>query len=286
MKKTPASLKYRKHNPKHSSIKSSLKDLGIRPTRARGQNFLKSPEALNSWSSFADLKSSEKVLEIGPGLGALTEVIVAVLSPLKAKQLLLIEKEQALVAHLQIKFPQATVLLQDIRDTILEEPTTVVGNIPYSISTDIIHWLFSQRKFVGRAVLMLQKEFADRLAAKPGTRDYGSLTVFLQRHAQVTLGPKISGDAFHPPTKVTSSLISISFYDSPLVAIDDEAFFEKVVRASFSKKRKKIKNSLLSTGFWSADLIQKAFIESGLSPDARAESYSISDFAKLAKFLS
>jgi 16S rRNA (adenine1518-N6/adenine1519-N6)-dimethyltransferase len=159
----------------------------------------------------------------------------------------------------------------------------VYGNIPYVFSSEIVFHLIANRKHVKQAVMMVQKEFAERLAAPTSTRAYGSISVSAQLFADIELGMIVPGDAFHPPTEVQSRVMKLTFLESPRAHVPDYEFFQVVVRAAFSQRRKKLINSLMSQGRWTKDQILRALEVAGISPDVRAETLSVEAFARLTE---
>ncbi len=264
-------------------VKDTLRDLNVRPTKERGQNFLIRPDVIESIVTFAAPPSDAHVVEIGPGTGALTEKLSS------AKRLTLIEIESKFCEHLAARFPSAEIINTDARGADFSQIGSdlfVFGNIPYVFSTEILFQLLKYRSVVRQAVLMTQREFAERVAAKPGGRDYGSISVAVQVYADVELGPIVPGDAFHPPTAVESQLMKVTFLPTPRVAVPGPEQFEIVVRAAFAQRRKKLVNSLLSRGRWSKESILGALTATGISPDVRAERLTLEEFAALARALS
>lgn len=265
-------------------VKSALNKMGVRPSKARGQNFLIDTTVLDSIVEFGDPKPEENVIEIGPGLGALTEKLLQIVPALKV-----IEVESEFCKTLSEKFgKKIQVWNADVRTVDFEpfgKELVVFGNLPYSLSTEIILHLISQRKYVSRGIFLLQKEFAERLGASPGSKAYGSLSVAVQLWCDTRLGVLVSGNSFHPPTEVTSRVIELIFRTEPKVPVDNFEWFEKIVRASFSQRRKKLKNSLLSVGWLDKDKIDRACDEAQIDSDRRAETLSILEFSKLARAL-
>lgn len=262
--------------------KDKLRDLNVRPSKERGQNFLIRPDIIESIVKFAAVPDTGQVVEIGPGMGALTEQLA------RYENLTLIEIEPNFCEHLRARFAGAHIINQDVREVDFESIGAglyVFGNIPYVFSTDIVFTLLRYRRVVRQAVLMVQREFAERLAAPPGGREYGSISVAVQLHADIELGPIVPGTSFHPPTSVESRVMKISFLPAPRVAVDDPEHFEVVVRAAFSQRRKKLINSLLSRGRWSKEALLAALHEASISPDVRPEQLSIAQFAELSKRL-
>lgn len=266
--------------PRRERAKDTLRDLNVRPTKERGQNFLIRPEIPQAIVEFGRVPAHAKVVEIGPGTGALTEHLA------HCKDLALIEIEPSFCAHLATKYPHAKIVNADVRTvdlSVLGSELYVFGNIPYVFSSEIIFHLIAHRRVVKQAVMMVQKEFAERLAAPTCTRAYGSISVSVQLFADVELGLIVPGDAFHPPTEVQSRVIKLTFHDSPKANVPDYEFFQIVVRAAFSQRRKKIVNSLISQGRWSKEIVTAALGRASISPDVRAETLSVEAFASLTE---
>lgn len=262
--------------------KDTLKNLNVRPTKERGQNFLINPEVPRSIVDFAHFPAQAKVVEIGPGTGALTELLAGF------KDLTLIEIEPNFCEHLAQQFPHARVVNQDVREVDLSslgQDLHVFGNIPYVFSSEIVFHLIKHRSAVSQAVMMTQKEFAQRIAAKTSTRAYGSISVSAQLFADIELGPIVAGDSFHPPTEVESQVMKLTFRKEPRAKVPDYEFFQVVVRASFAQRRKKLINSLMSQGRWPKEVISAALEKAGISPDVRAETLSVEAFAALTDAL-
>jgi 16S rRNA (adenine1518-N6/adenine1519-N6)-dimethyltransferase len=264
------------------STKRTLNSLGVRPSKERGQNFLIRPEYIEAIVCFGEMPEDSQIVEIGPGTGALTEKLYG------TGNLTVVEIESKFCEMLKDKFPAIRVFNDDARGfdfSSIGENLFVFGNIPYVFSTEIIFQLVKHRASISHVVLMVQKEFAQRIAAQPGGRQYGSLSVAVQMYADVSLGPIVPGTAFHPPTAVESQVIKLSFLSEPRVAISDQVSFEALVRAAFAQRRKKVINSLLSKGLWSREEIQEAFDRVAVSTDLRAERITIEEFAKLSEHL-
>ncbi len=272
----------RRSAPRGVRAKDTLRDLDVRPSKERGQNFLIRPEIPEAIVAFGAAPEGAHIVEIGPGTGAMTTYLAS------AEKLTLIEIEPKFCTYLSEKYPSAAIVQQDARSvdfSAIGNDLFVFGNIPYVFSTEIVFQLVKWRSVVRHAVLMVQREFAERVAAKPGGREYGSLSVAVQVYADVELGPIVPGDAFHPPTAVQSRVMKITFLREPRVQVEDPAYFEVVVRGAFSQRRKKVLNSLLSCGRWNREVISAALQTAGISPDVRAEQIDIAAFAKLADAL-
>ena len=276
---------------KHSTprAKDTLRELDVRPSKERGQNFLIREEVPEQIVAFGNAPLDSAIVEIGPGTGALTKHLSA------WKDLTVVEIEERFCPPLIAAYPHIKVINEDVRkvdlSTLLPDTTPpkrliVFGNIPYSFSSEIVFHLLKHRSAVEYATLMTQREFAERIAAAHGSRSYGSLSVAVQLWADVTLGPVVPGDSFHPPTKVESQVVKLTFRETPKVAIDDFEFFERVVRASFSQRRKKLTNSLAASTRWTKEEVEAALTTLGIRLDARPEQLSVEQFGGLAKILS
>ncbi len=264
-------------------VKDKLQSLNVRPSKKRGQNFVIEPRVIEAIVEFGDPQPEEALVELGPGLGALTEALA------DRQYFSVVEIEPSLCEDLRLRFPQIQVIEGDARSfdfSSVGTALTVFGNLPYVFSTDIVFQLLSYSRILTRAVLLLQREFAERLAAEPGGKEYGRLSIACQLRADVRLGPVIDGRSFHPPTEVMSQLVELRFLKEPRVAVPDLVFFEKVVKAAFLKRRKKIINSLNSSGFDDFAALESAFKSSAIDPGRRAETLSIEEFAMLTLAIS
>ena len=277
-------MKYSKDKlpPPTGRQKDKLKALDVRPSKKRGQNFLTNKEVPKQIADFGATEVSSHVVEIGPGTGALTTHLA------HYPNLTLIEIEEKLCAPLAEQFPNAKILNADIRSVDFSElgkNLVVFGNIPYVFSSEIIFHLLKYRHSIQYAILMVQKEFAERIAAKPHTKAYGSMTVAVQLWADISLDIVVPGTDFHPPTQVSSQVMKITFRESPRVVIEDLKKFEFIVRAAFSQRRKKMVNSLVAAARWSKEAIEAAVLDVGLSLNVRAEQVSVEKFGELVKKL-
>lgn len=265
-------------------IKQQLYDVGIRPTKERGQNFLFDSGAIQELIRFGDPKSDEAIIEIGPGLGALTKELVT-FSPLTV-----IEIEERFCRNLKEQFSDLKIINQDVRSLDFSElgsNLVIFGNLPYSLSTDITFHLLSFAPSIKRAVLMLQREFVQRMVAKPGGKDYGALSVACQLQAVLRPGPVFSGNLFHPPTQVTSQVVELVFHDPTLEKItrDEKLTLDLLVKASFYRRRKKLVNSIKAASIFDPRILDQAIIESGIDSNRRAETLGVSEFINLARAL-
>ena len=211
-----------------------------------GQNFLADTNLLDKIAKTIEPKTSDNILEIGPGEGALTErifpyvnsMVVVEIDPLLIKEL----KNKPILKGLHII--HGDILLQDIENLPIDEPVRVIGNIPYNITSPIIFWLIEQLDYWKDAYIMMQKEVADRLNAEVNTKAYGRLTVVVGAYLDIDLCFNIKPDVFIPKPKVDSAIVRFTKKDCPLIKDDDYMRFNKIVSAAFSQRRKMLRNTL------------------------------------------
>ncbi len=268
--------------------RAALAAAGLRPQKRWGQHFLCDPAVARRIVGAADLQPGAAVLEIGPGLGALTDELAA-----RAARLYLVEIDRGLAARLTERHAgraHVRVLVGDVLrlplETLLEDDQiTVVANLPYNISTPVLFRLLALRARIPRAVVMLQREVAARLAAPPGADARGALSVMVQTHAEVRVAFGVSRRSFLPPPRVDSAVAVLRFTPAPRVPLDDPATYEAVVRAAFGQRRKMLRNALaaLAAARGLSAAAQTAwFARADVDPRARAETLALADFARLA----
>lgn len=267
-----------------AEIKAILENLGVKPSKDFGQNFLINPFVVSEIVDFAVPEDNEQLVEIGPGLGALTAELV------HFKSLTLIEIEKNFCKYLKKLFPAVNILNEDVRFVDFADFSkgtnnlVVFGNLPYSFSSQIIFHLLEFSCSIKRAILMLQKEFAERLAAVPSTKAYGALSVITQLKAEAVLGPIFPGDCFYPRAAVDSQVIELRFFKEPKYEIKDDLFLKQLIQAAFSKRRKKLVNTLTKLDLSSENILD-SLSSLGISKDARAEELSVEEFVALAKII-
>lgn len=264
---------------------------GNQPRKRFGQHFLVQPGTAEQIVRSADLKGSDVVVEVGPGLGALTQFILK-----RVERLHLVELDRDLADFLRNNIPasecKVTVHQTDVLNFDFEalsrsegEKLVVLGNLPYNISSPLVFHLLKARQSLDRAVFMLQKEVGERLAAPPGTKDYGVLSVLLGIYAKVqplfTVGPK----QFYPPPKVDSLVISIDFSKEPPVGAPSYGFLKDVVNAAFQQRRKTLHNSLKAMFGRNVEKLNDAFSKSDIDPRRRPETLTPDEFMTLSKLL-
>ncbi|MCB0336360.1 MAG: ribosomal RNA small subunit methyltransferase A [Bdellovibrionales bacterium] len=261
-------------------VRSKLRSLGVTPSKDFGQNFLLDTAGLNAIVEFGNPQKGQTLVEIGPGLGALTGALR------HFGNLTVIEVEPAFCKHIEQSYPDVNVVCGDIREQCLSDlgnDLVIFGNLPYSFSTDITILFLQYADCIKQATCLLQKEFAERLAAKPGTKKYGTITVATQVHARVQLGPIIPGDSFFPPVAVESQVVKLRFREEPLCKPEDSYWLQLVTKAAFFRRRKKIGNSMRASKTFPPDLVDAALAAANIDSDRRAETVAVEEYVELAR---
>ncbi len=253
-----------------------------RARKSLGQHFLIDPNIRDKIIRAAELSPHDTVLEIGPGTGVLTRSLARM-----AGRVIAVEVDRALAARLtgdladlpNVHVVQADALSYPL-DT-LPKGTTVVANLPYNIATPILFRLLELRSQIARMIVMIQKEVAHRLIARPGTKAYGTLSVAVGMAADARIIFPVSPNCFRPRPKVDSAVVQIIPLVSPRLPVKDSSTFFAVVRAGFGRRRKTVANALASLDIAKND-ISEALSAAGLTPSRRAETFSLEEFARLA----
>jgi len=270
-----------------------MRRYNLRPNKRLGQHFLVDSRPLYAMLQAAELLPEDGVLEIGPGLGVLTRELCS-----RAGKVVAVEKDRQLIPILEDltkDFKNICVLDADVLKLDMEElreehfggSFKVVANLPYYITSPIIMKIIENRHLIPLAVLMVQKEVAQRLVASPGSKDYGILTIAVNMYAEVKLVCNVGKSSFLPPPKVESAVVKILLRQKPRVEVDEELFF-KVVEAAFGERRKTLKNSLsrrLDIPGIDPEVIAKALEVTGIDPMRRGETLSIEEYAQLLEAL-
>lgn len=250
------------------------------PKKSLGQNFLVDPRVIDRIVDACELSREEVILEIGPGQGALTRLLLP-----SVKGIIAVEADRVLAARLRADFEgrPLTVHHDDILRIDLSgmpAPLKVVGNIPYNISTPIIARVLENRVMFTSLFMTLQYEFGVRLVARPGTRDYSSLSCFVQMFARPRMLFKIPPGAFRPMPKVMSCFMRLDILREPAEKVEDEAVFVTVVRQAFQQRRKNLLNSLspLCPKSEVAGILKTANVD----PQARAGDLTVAEYARIA----
>lgn len=254
------------------------------PDKSLGQHWLKDRLILEAIADCADIQPTDTVLEIGPGLGTLTSVLLE-----RAEQVVTVEFDPGLARKLPGQFPgkNLTVYNEDILSfdfRKLPDNYTVVANVPYYITSKIVHVLSNCTNPPKKIVLLVQKEVAQRLAAEPGAMSI--LAISAQVFHEVSLGPIVGAEWFTPPPKVDSQVVIMHRRDQPLVSAEDQKAFFRLVKAGFAERRKKLRSSLSGGLGLDKVAVDELLEKARLHPEARAQELSIADWVRLATLLS
>ena len=280
----------------YSVTKAVLERHGFTFKKSFGQNFLTDTNILQKIVDTAEIDDQVNVIEIGPGIGALTEFLAE-----RAAQVMAFEIDHRLVpilADTLRDFNNVTVVNEDILKVDLAQhiqnfknpdlPIKVVANLPYYITTPILMHLIESGIPFSEFVVMMQKEVADRISAQPNTKAYGSLSIAVQYYMTAKVAFIVPRTVFVPAPNVDSAILKMVRRPEPAVAVEDESFFFKISKASFTHRRKTLWNNL--TGYFGKteevkDKLTKALDQAGLSPSVRGEALSLEEFASLADAL-
>ncbi len=276
--------------------KEIMKKYGFTFKKSLGQNFLIDPNILHNIVDHAGLTKEQGAIEIGPGIGALTEHLARASKKVvsfEIDQRLLPILEDTLSPYDNIKILQSDVLKANIGSVIEEEfagteDVMVVANLPYYVTTPIILKFLTENLPIKGLVIMLQKEVADRIAAAPGSKNYGSLSIAIQYYTEAATVMTVPKTVFLPQPNVDSAVIKLMKRDKPAVDVKDEEFFFVITRSSFSQRRKTILNNLTSQlpeGKAKKESILSALEKANIDPIRRGESLSIPEFGALADAL-
>lgn len=261
-----------------------LKAFDLHASKWLGQNFLIHGGTVEAIVETADICPGDRVLEIGPGIGTLTQGLAEAGASVTAVELdkkLPAVLAETLSGYDRVRIVGGDILKTDIPALMGEEPFKVVANLPYYITTPILLTLLERRLPITRIVTMVQREVAERMIALPGGRDYGALSVAVQYYTEPRLAIEVSPRCFLPPPAVESAVMDCVVRKTPPVAVEDEKHFFRVVRAAFGQRRKTIGNALKSLGL-PRDILQGALSKAGIDPLRRGETLSLSEFAALA----
>ncbi|WP_168123372.1 16S rRNA (adenine(1518)-N(6)/adenine(1519)-N(6))-dimethyltransferase RsmA [Paenibacillus sp. HB172176] len=262
--------------------------------KSLGQNFLIDGNILNRIVEAAELDETKGALEIGPGIGALTQRLARAAGKVAA-----IEIDQRLIPILSdimddephVSLIHGDVLKLDLKKLFEEQfsgldGVSVVANLPYYVTTPILMKLLEERLPLNHIVVMIQKEVAERMAAKPGGKEYGSLSVAVQYYCEPSLVCTVPHTVFIPQPNVDSAVIKLSVRDKPAVEVADESFFFRVVQASFAQRRKTLGNNLTAfAGKERREALLALLAAAGIDPVRRGETLSLEEFAALSKAL-
>ncbi|MBE5940735.1 MAG: 16S rRNA (adenine(1518)-N(6)/adenine(1519)-N(6))-dimethyltransferase RsmA [Lachnospiraceae bacterium] len=261
-----------------------------------GQNFLIDTHVLEKIISSAGITKEDMILEVGPGIGTMTQYLCE-----NARKVIAVEIDKALIPILEndtlaeydnVRVINEDILKLDINKLVEEEnggkPIKVVANLPYYITTPIIMGLFESKVPIESITIMVQKEVADRMQVGPGTKDYGALSLAVQYYAKPEIVANVPPNCFMPRPNVGSAVIRLTRHEKCPVEVKDERLMFKLIRAAFNQRRKTLKNSLSNSSelSFSKEQIDEAIESLGVSPTIRGEALTLEQFAELANIFS
>lgn len=260
-----------------------------------GQNFLIDEHVITKIINAAEITKDDLVLEIGPGIGTMTQYLAE-----SARKVIAVEIDKNLIPILEetlAEYDNVTVINEDILkldiNRLVEEendgkPIKVVANLPYYITTPIIMGLFESHVPLQSITVMVQKEVADRMQVGPGSKDYGALSLAVQYYAKPYIAANVPPNCFIPRPGVGSAVIRLTRYEEPPVTVKDEILMFKLIRASFNQRRKTLQNGIANSPElpYSKAQVEKALEKMGLAANVRGESLTLAEFAKLSDTIS
>ncbi len=260
------------------------KRFDIKMSKKLGQNFLIKRGIVDEIVHAAELTPGEPVLEVGPGIGTLTQGLAqsgADVTAIELDRRLLEVLDTTLASYDNVRIVHGDVLKLDVPTIMNHKPFKVVANLPYYITTPIIMSLLESKLPIERLVVMVQKEVALRMVAKPGTKDYGALSVAVQYYTEPDIVLDVPPKSFLPAPAVTSSVIRCVLRDTPPVDVIDEKLFFRVVKAGFAQRRKTFANTMKTTGL-SKDRIEELLAKANIDGQRRGETFTLQEFADVA----
>jgi len=268
------------------NVKKTLEKYQIYPKRSLGQNFLTDPNIAGKITDSAALIKKDTVIEIGPGLGALTGTLAE-----RAGRVIAVEVDRGLFRFLtdnlgsvrNLKIVCGDILKFEIRELtgLSRGKVKIVGNLPYSITTPVIVHLLNQKKRIESILVTVQKEVAERLLAKPATRARGAISCLVQFYTKAVVVGRVKASCFYPRPKVDSTILQLKVLKKPVLDIDDEKLFFEIIRASFEKRRKTILNALSGGSLrnLNKEELSRALGRAKIDPCRRGETLSLKEFA-------
>ncbi len=278
-----------------SRTKEIMKKYNLQTKKSLGQNFITDPNILDKIANAAQLDKETNVIEVGPGIGALTEILGQ-----RSKKVLAYEIDDRLIPVLKDtlrSYENVEVLHQDVLKSFLKEdienhfekgPIKVVANLPYYITTPIMMYFMESDVAISQMVVMMQKEVAERITAAPNTKAYGSLSIAVQYYMSAKIAFIVPKTVFVPQPNVDSAILSLEKRSEPLVQVTNEKEFFKLVKGAFQLRRKTLWNNLLRLYGKEEDVkvwLEKALEQAEIAPSRRGESLSLEDFARLSNAL-
>jgi 16S rRNA (adenine1518-N6/adenine1519-N6)-dimethyltransferase len=261
---------------------------GFKFNKRLGQNFIIDGNIIKKIADVAGLDESTGVLEIGPGFGTLTQVLCN-----KAKKVIAVEVDENLreVHKGTLNYPNLKIIYEDFLkvdvNKLIEEEfqgldVKIVANLPYYITTPIITKVLEEKYKVSKIVVMVQKEVAQRLNAKAGTKEYGALTLAVQYRADTNIAMIVPNTVFMPRPKVDSAVVELKILPEPKIRVRDERMLFAVIRASFGQRRKTILNGLSKNLNISKDIINESLVYAGIPPGIRGEDLTLEEFGRIS----
>jgi 16S rRNA (adenine1518-N6/adenine1519-N6)-dimethyltransferase len=282
------------HIANPSRTAAVLKRHGFTFKKSLGQNFLTNPTILQNIVDAAGLTPADDVIEVGPGIGALTQFIAENANHVLALEVdgrLLPVLAETLDGYRNVEVVLEDVLKADLPKLVAEHfdgkhHLKVVANLPYYITTPILtHLMNSQLPFTSLTVMM-QKEVADRLTAQPNSKDYGSLTIAIQQQMAVQVAFEVKRTNFVPAPNVDSAIVTLTRREAPLITVNNQTSFDKLTRGAFAARRKTLWNNLVNLyGKTNRDVLKQALETAGVDAKVRAEDLSIAEFGRLSDAL-
>ena len=273
----------------YQEARAALRQFDFRPRKKLGQHFLVHDTVLEAILRLLEPSRQDEILEIGPGLGFLTRRLVETaarvwaieVDPLLAERL----RQSPLGSHPAFNLIEGDVLKVSFDSFLPGRRVKLAANLPYSISTPVLFRIFELRKHFSVLVLMVQREVAERMAASPGTKAYGTLSVWCQIHGRILGRVSVSPEAFFPRPKVKSTVLKLALYSEPRLAEETLPVLRGVVRAAFGQRRKTLSNALGSWLKKSRGEVKALLEREGIDPKRRGETLSVDEFIRLAHAL-
>ncbi len=276
-----------------TTIRKILRDYRIRPLKRLGQSFLEDRNVINKILKISDIRGDDTVVEIGAGIGIMTEAIAQ-----KAQKVIALEIDPRMIGILNERlagYHNVDIIQTDVLEynfspvsfESLSKKIKVIGNIPYNISSQILFQLLACRNHISSMILMFQKELADRLIATPGTKEYGIPTVLVSMYAECHREMVIPRSCFYPEPKVMSAVMKMIIREKPLMDLTDHEFFFKIVKIAFSKRRKTLLNNIRNSqelGYSEMDVVT-ALKKACIDGMRRGETLTAEELGKLSNAL-
>lgn len=269
----------------YQEARAAFRELNLKPRKRLGQHFLIHEGVIEAILKLVQPSAEDEILEIGPGLGFVTRRLLEAVRKVWAVEIdpLLVEwlKRAPLGSHPGLELIQGDILKVPLEAILPGRKLKLVGNLPYGISTPVLFRIFELRERFSSLVIMLQREVADRLRASPGSRCYGTLSVWCQIHGKIVGRVPVSPEAFIPRPKVASTVLRIDLFSEPLVGQEDLPALRAIVRSAFGLRRKTLENALKALVKDKAELGAR-LVGAGIDPRRRGETLGVREFIGLA----